>query len=176
MTPENLPASVLEQCQADGVTVALVDGKLVITGQQAALDEWRPLLRDLKPELLELMKRAAAPSDRYTAALMHRGIKPGPAHALALRLVTRDAQHDERRLCLECSHLFDTTRAARCAQWRQAGWGGPQLPRELPTILQRCKAFHLVGLESDSTPAHYTPRARATEPARPPTHLEEATP
>ncbi len=173
---ETLLESVLEQCQADGVAVALVDGKLVITGQPAALDEWRPVLRDLKPELLELMTRAAEPIDKRTAYFIRQSVKPAAARALALRLKTRDSQHDERRLCLECSHLFDTTRAPRCAQWRHVGHGGPQLPRELPTILQRCKDFYLADIEPVGQPSHDTPPGRATTPARPATCFEGATP
>lgn len=167
---------VLECCTAEGVTVSLDGGKLVITGQPAALDEWRPVLRSVKDELLALLAGDLVLVDQRTAHFIRQSIKPAAARALALRLKTRDGQHDERRLCLECSHLFDTTRSPRCAQWRQAGWSGPQLPRELPTILQRCKVFHLAGLESDSTPAHNTPPARATAPTRPANHLEEATP
>jgi len=176
VNPETLLESVLEQCRVDGVAVALVDGKLVITGQQAALDEWRPVLRGLKPELLELMKHAAEPTDKRTAHFIRQSVKPAEAHALALRLKVRDAQHDERRLCLECSHLFDTTRAPRCAQWRQAGHSGPQLPRELPTILQRCKGFHLAHIEPAGQPTHNTKPAGTTTPARPATCLERVTP
>jgi hypothetical protein len=134
---------MVECCAAEGVTVSVDSGKLVIAGTPAVLDEWRPLLRSFKAELLALLAGDLVLVAQRAAHFLTQHVDSGAAHALALRLQTRDAQHDERRLCLECSHLFDTARAPRCAQWRQAGHGGPQMPRELPMLLQRCKAFRL---------------------------------
>ena len=167
---------MLECCAAEGVAVSVDGGKLVIAGTPAVLDEWRPLLRSLKAELLALLAGDLVLVAQRAAHLIRQHVGPAEAHALALRLKTRDAQHDERRLCLECSHLFDTARAPRCAQWRQAGHGGPQLPRELPMLLQRCKAFRLersaIALPQFEGDIH---SFRWLVPARPAEHLEGVT-
>jgi hypothetical protein len=134
--------SILDQCVAEDVSVSLAGGKLILTGRQATLDEWRPLLGSMKAELLAMLADSAATLQRREAAFVTRGVDPGTAHALALRLKTRDGQNDERRLCLECSHLTGTADPRRCARWQRAGLGGPQVPRELPAILQRCNVFH----------------------------------
>jgi len=156
---------MLECCAAEGVSVSVEAGKLVIAGQPAALDEWRPLLRSIKAELLALLGDDLALVDQRVAHFVRQHVSPATARDLALRLKTRDAQHDERRLCLECSHLFDTARTHRCTQWRQAGHAGPQLPRELPIILQRCKGFHLADLKPSALPTHTTRPANNSRPA-----------
>lgn len=163
---------MLECCTEEGVTVSVEAGKLVITGQPAALDEWRPLLRSFKAELLALLGGALVLVEQRTAHFVRQHVGPTEAQTLALRLQTRDAHRDERRLCLECSHLFDTARTHRCAQWRQAGHAGPQLPRELPIILQRCKGFHLVDIMPAAQPTRH---ARPATVARPATCFEGAT-
>jgi len=155
---------MLECCTAEGVTVSVEAGKLVITGQPAALDEWRPLLRSIKIELLALLGDDLALVNQRVAHFVRQHVSPATARDLALRLKTRDAQHDERRLCLECCHLFDTARTHRCAQWRQAGHAGSQLPRELPIILQRCQGFHLADLKQGALPTHTTRPANNARP------------
>ncbi|MFK3738491.1 hypothetical protein [Massilia sp. TN1-12] len=172
MSLDSMLGAVLDRCAAEGVTVVLVGGKLIIAGEQTALDEWRPLLRSLKPELIEMMTRTTAGTQRRATAFTARGVEAGAAYALARRLDVRDARHDERRLCLECVHFLGTTDACRCAQWRQARLGGPQLPRELPVILQRCRAFQPADL--DRAPAPIPPAPRRTY-ARPATYFEGAT-
>jgi hypothetical protein len=167
---------VLECCAAEGVAVSIDGGKLVITGQPAALDEWRPVLRSIKAELLALLAGDLVLVEQRAAHFIKQNVKPATARALALRLNVRDAQHDERRLCLECSHLFDTSRTHRCAQWRQAGHGGPQLPSELPILLQRCKGFHLADIKPAGQPTRHTKPAGSAMPARPATYFEGATP
>lgn len=146
--------SMLDQCMAEGVSISLEGGKLVITGQQAALDEWRPLLRSLRSELLEMMVRSAVIAQQRTTAFLARGVDSMTAHALSLRLKTRDSEHDERSLCLECNHLAGTPDLRRCAQWKHAGLGSPQIPRDLPFILQRCKGFRLANTNLESSPRH----------------------
>ena len=156
---------MLECCAAEGVSVSVEAGKLVIAGQPAALDEWRPLLRSFKADLLALLGDALVLVEQRAAHFVRQHVGPAEAQTLALRLQTRDAHRDERRLCLECSHLFDTARTHRCAQWRQAGHAGPQLPRELPIILQRCKGFHLADLKPGALPIHTTRPANNARPA-----------
>lgn len=152
MIPDTLLESVLEQCQADGVTVSLADGKLVITGQKEALDDWRPVLRELKPELLELMKHAARPINKRAAALVRRGIDPATARVLALQLVTRDVRRDDRRVCAECVHLSRIHDVCYCAQGRRIGFGGTPLAREQVSVLHRCRIF--APLDDETTEPH----------------------
>jgi len=141
MTSETLLKSVLEQSQADGVTVALVDSKLVITGSRPALGEWRGVLRELKPELLEMMRRAARPVSRRAAALVRRGVDRDAARALALLLVDQAARQDERHVCVECRHLSRVRDVYQCAQGRRIGFGGTPLAREQVVVLHRCRIF-----------------------------------
>jgi len=133
--------SMLHQCAAEGISLSLETGKLVMTGQQAALNEWHPLLRSMKSELLDMMARSVVIVQQRMAAFVARGVDSTGAHSLSVRLKTRDSEYDERHLCLECSHLTGTSDLRRCAQWKHAGFRSPQLPRELPFILQRCKGF-----------------------------------
>lgn len=143
MTIDSMFDLVVTQCAAEGVSLSIDGNSLVMSGRQTAIEEWRPLLRSLKPRLLGLLPHGVSTIRRRTADFMRYGVSAVIASKLALRLDIRDLQRDERRLCLECSHLTGTQHTYRCnAQWEQAKLGGQQLPRELPTILQRCKAFY----------------------------------
>ena len=83
--------------------------------------------------------------DTFTARLSRftdKGLTLTDAEALADRLVIRDRDGDDRRLCLECLHLH---RGGRCGNWQRAGvaitaWD-PRLPAELVQRLQRCDGF-----------------------------------
>jgi len=142
MTINSMFDLVVIQCAAEGVSLSIDGDSLVMSGRQAAIEEWRPLLRSLKPRLLGMLPHGVATIRRRTADFMRYGVGAVTASKLALRLDIRDLQRDERRLCLECSHLTGTQHTYRCnTQWEQAKLGGQQLPRELPTILQRCKSF-----------------------------------
>lgn len=72
------------------------------------------------------------------------GLTLADAEALADELVHRDRDHDDRRLCLECRHLYGRDRW-RCANWRQAGNVPFQLgtasAADLVRTLQRCNGF-----------------------------------
>lgn len=63
------------------------------------------------------------------------------ADHLAERLTLRDRQHDDRRLCLECSALADNRRCLVAARGRLADADRRLEP--VPTILQRCPGFTL---------------------------------
>jgi hypothetical protein len=77
------------------------------------------------------------------ALFTDRGLSMEEAEILADRMVTRDQQADERRLCLECLHLSGGPERRRCSQWREVGLiNGAAIPGELVTILQRCPAFN----------------------------------
>ena len=81
--------------------------------------------------------------DTFTARLARftdRGVAYDDAERLADALVIRDRQGDDRRLCLECTHLQSAGRW-RCAKWIQAGVARDGLARDLVLMLQRCSGF-----------------------------------
>ena len=85
--------------------------------------------------------------DTFTQRLhqfTRRGLAALDAESLADKLVTRDRESDDRRLCLECSNL---SRAGgwRCAQWQRAGLGTASLLADLVRQLQRCDSFKAAG-------------------------------
>lgn len=68
-----------------------------------------------------------------------RGLAALEAELLADKLVTRDREGDDRRLCLECAHLAGLGAWGwRCSQWQRTGLG---LPAGLAIQLQRCDGF-----------------------------------
>ncbi len=67
------------------------------------------------------------------------------AEALADRLVIRDRDGDDRRMCLECAHLS----GRRCGAWQRAAIGGPVLPTSLLALPQRCGAFDSSPMNED---------------------------
>ena len=75
-----------------------------------------------------------------TSLFNRRGLAVLEAELLADKLVNRDREADERRLCLECSHL-SRAGGLRCAQWPRAGLGVPGIPAGLAIQLQRCDGF-----------------------------------
>jgi hypothetical protein len=83
--------------------------------------------------------------DLFTARLARftdRGVTLDDAERLADRLALRDREHDDRAVCLECTHLH---RAGRCGNWQRAGiaihaWDA-QLATEFVHLLQRCDGF-----------------------------------
>ena len=92
--------------------------------------------------------------DTFTARLHHftrRGLAESDAERLADKLVTRDREGDDRRLCLECLHLKSGGGGWGCNQWQRAGLGASGLPAELVRQLQRCDDF------KDSIPQRTTP-------------------
>ncbi len=85
--------------------------------------------------------------DTFTARLARftdKGLDLTTAETLADKLVIRDRETDDRRLCLECLHLH---RAGgwRCGNWLRAGVAmrakDAQLPGDLVMQLQRCDGF-----------------------------------
>jgi len=96
------------------------------------------------------------------ALFCQRGAAPQDAERLADRLVNRDRDDDDRRLCLECRHLRGAG-PYRCGNARAAGLHA-DLARDLVLILQRCHGYDAarlpVGVIVDAAPL--TP---ASEPA-----------
>jgi hypothetical protein len=83
--------------------------------------------------------------DTFTARLSRftdKGLTLADAEALADKLLIRDRETDDRRLCLECLHLH---RGGRCGNWQRAGVAmattDARLPADLVRRLQRCDGF-----------------------------------
>jgi hypothetical protein len=68
------------------------------------------------------------------------GVVEAKADNLADRLVSRDRQHDDRRLCLECAHLGDRGRCLAAAAGRLPA---DRCVEPVPDVLRRCPAFGL---------------------------------
>ncbi len=73
-----------------------------------------------------------------------KGIRPEVAEATADKLVIRDREKDDRRICLECKHLNGYA-TLRCSNWKKAGIcnssEGAFISSDFAIILQRCYGF-----------------------------------
>ncbi len=86
--------------------------------------------------------------DTFNTRLLHFGAKgqSDAAEVLADRLVLRDREVDDRRLCLECAYA-DLNHAGRlrCNNSKSArtvaGWRDAQLPEVLVNHLHRCDGY-----------------------------------
>lgn len=77
------------------------------------------------------------------ALFTDRGLNLEDAQAMADRLAGRDQCRDERRLCMECSHLSGGMGSWRCSQWRKRQHYSADIPGDLVTeILHRCAGFN----------------------------------
>lgn len=79
--------------------------------------------------------------ETYSARLVRfigLGLSAEHAERLADRLVIRDREQDDRRVCIECTHV--RAGLLRCANWRQAGIGAPELG-DMTERLQHCDGF-----------------------------------
>ena len=86
--------------------------------------------------------------DTFTARVIRftdKGVNPTDGEALADKLVTRDRDSDDRRLCLECTHLAGFAGTWGCRAWQRAGIAikarDAGLPGDLVRSLQRCDGF-----------------------------------
>ena len=75
-----------------------------------------------------------------------RGLARNDGEALADKLVVRDREQDDRRVCLECKHFAGHGAGSwRCGNWHAAGVAlrsrDAQLPADLVVQLQRCDGF-----------------------------------
>jgi len=73
--------------------------------------------------------------------LTDKGLGYDEAEALVDKLLLRDREADDRRLCLECRHLHGWPSRWRCGNWQQADVAREGLARDLALLLQRCKGF-----------------------------------
>lgn len=75
----------------------------------------------------------------------YRDLPLPDAKSLADKLVKRDRDGDDRRVCLECKHLADIGGTWRCNNWQAAGVAvhqrDTQLPADLVLQLLRCSGF-----------------------------------
>ena len=82
--------------------------------------------------------------DTFTARLSRftdKGLTLDDGEALADKLVMRDREPDDRRLCLECTHLGGFgPQSWRCGAWQVAGVA-IRAPADLVLQLQRCDGF-----------------------------------
>jgi hypothetical protein len=84
-----------------------------------------------------------------------RGLNIRQAEALADKLLQRDRDLDERRVCLECAHLqfFKESYLRSCDEWRCGNWKvarlclfarDAELSEAITRQLQRCDGFNAV--------------------------------
>ena len=100
--------------------------------------------------------------NRRAALFVRRGAGEPQAEAMADRLVNRDRDDDDRRLCLECRHLRGEG-PYRCGNARAAGVHA-DLARDLVLTLQRCHGHEDARLPMGVIVAA-APPAPASEPA-----------
>lgn len=76
---------------------------------------------------------------RYVALLTRRGLDVETVERVTDRLILRDREQDDRRLCLECARLDSSGRCGAAA--RGALRNADRRLEPLPLILQRCEGF-----------------------------------
>ena len=90
-------------------------------------------------------QKSAVNDEACTARLAlftERGLSLDDGQALVQRLAQRDAEQDERKLCLECACLSGDGGNWHCSQWRRIGMmRDAALPDEWVTLLQRCAGY-----------------------------------
>ena len=98
--------------------------------------------------------------DLFTARL-HRftdkGLTRTDGEAMADKLVLRDRDQDDQRICLECRHIAGHGAGSwRCGNWQAAGVAirsrDAQLPADLVVQLQRCHGFTNATPQTTVTP------------------------
>ena len=70
------------------------------------------------------------------------GLNNIEAEDLADALLRRDREADDRRLCLECSHLRRSAGLWRCGQLERVGRAVAHVPGDVINLLQRCRTFN----------------------------------
>lgn len=75
----------------------------------------------------------------------YRNLPLPEAETMADKLVLRDRDRDDRRVCMECSHLVDIGHGWRCPNWQRSGVAlkarDNELPADFVIQLQRCDGF-----------------------------------
>lgn len=71
-----------------------------------------------------------------------KGLSLNDSEAPADKLVLRDREADDRRVCLECRNLAGFSPGSwRCSNWKLAGVGASGLPLDMVLLLQRYDGF-----------------------------------
>lgn len=165
-------SDLLDTFTAAGLVLSLTpDSALKVTPAKALNDDLRAAIKANKAMLVDYLQRTAANDtttpatdpdrwcwphseamkgreiDTFTARLARftdRGLSLADAEQQADRLVIRDREGDDRRLCLECAHLHGAGRW-RCGNWHRAEVAtqlkDAHIPRALVLTLQRCPGF-----------------------------------
>ena len=146
------PATPATHGPVNPPTVATVATVAVAKCQKQAANDPAPTpdtLAIVEPDRWAWPHSAAmtgAEIDTFTARLARfttKGLHTVDAESLAVKLVQRDRESDDRRLCLECTQLhgYGVT-SWRCGNWQVAKVAhrarDVQLPRDLVCLLQRC--------------------------------------
>lgn len=152
------PDDVLAEAARLGVSIRPggAPGKLKLTGPAEAVKQLLPLVERHKAELLGALAEQRLIANGYlpatdaeiarmaarTEAFERMGLTPDEVDWAVDRLLRRDRDLDDRRLCIECAHIRTSGMGWRCGALRQS------LPRELvATQPQRCDMFE--GAEHD---------------------------
>ena len=144
------PATVSPNISPSVATVATV--AVARAPDKAANDPAPELDRHCWPRSTAMTGREI---DTFTARLSgftDKGLARTDGEALADKLVRRDRQQDDRRVCLECQHCAGHgAESWRCGNWQPAGIAlrprDAQLPADLVVQLQRCDGFSLFGVD-----------------------------
>ena len=140
------PATVSPNISPSVATVATV--AVARAPDKAANDPAPELDRHCWPHSSAMTGREI---DIFTARLhkfTDKGLARTDGEALADKLVRRDREQDDRRVCLECQHFAGHgAESWRCGNWIRAGVATQQrdaaLPANLVNQLQRCNGFYL---------------------------------
>jgi hypothetical protein len=166
-------SDLLSTFTAAGMVLSLTpENGLKVTPAKALTNELRETIKANKAMLVDYLQRMAANDsvaeppmdpdrwcwphsaamngqeiDTFTARLARftdKGASLEEAERLTDKLVIRDREHDDRRLCLECEHLHFSG-GHRCGNSRQSGIAAylqnPPLLGDLAQRLQRCEGF-----------------------------------
>lgn len=152
---------LLAELAGAGLTVAVDGDRLLVKPASKLTDDVRASLRAAKAEVLAALRATrpyklprlqaeachATPWDEATCQLftvrlsrfIQLGMDACDADDLAERLVLRDVEQDDRRVCVECAELTDSSRCRAAGRGHLPGVGRHYEP--VPAILHRCPAF-----------------------------------
>lgn len=126
------------------VTVASLSGRSVDFSVAAANDTISTPAADPSPYCWPRSEAMNGQEvDTFSARaerFINRGLSLDDAERMAGELVRRDREGDDRRLCLECSHLHGAGRW-RCGNWQAGDVAPNRLACDLVLMLQRCPGY-----------------------------------
>jgi hypothetical protein len=97
-------AVILRDAAADGVEVALRDGKLAAVGTNSAVNRWLPELRAAKQDVINLLRW---PSDEVVIRRWLEGIGEGDPYLIALTLRWCQTNRESRDFFLRLAAQTD---------------------------------------------------------------------